>query len=200
MSAEEENFPSEKLMATDMKSYTDVLKETNFYNDDMKHIELDSVHSCHSIELDDLKNDCFVATNESQYKDLPHSFDINKLDKDHNFDTDCKDIAKSKMNFHSKVNKDPFVSQSHSVDTKEIIKDANYNTDSRDIAIATIHSQSKINKSPFLESWLIDNMESNVAGNENGIEPQDGEDIMAWKSVTSKDLFECWGSESDIRG
>ena len=199
MSAEEENFPSENLMPIEIKSCTHVLKESNFYNDDMKHIEFDSVHSCHSVELDDLKNDSCFATNKI-YKDLPHSFDMNKLDKDHNIDTDCKDIANPKMNFHSEVNKDPIVGQSHSVDTKEIIKDTSYTTDCRDIAIATRHSQSKINKGPFLETWLIDNMESNVAGNETGIESQDGEDIMSWKSVTAKDLIECWGSELDIRG
>ena len=152
MSAEEENFPSENLMAIDMKSFTDVLKETIFYNDDMKHIEFDSIHSRHSIELDDLRNDSYVATDEI-YKDLSHTFNMNKLDKDHNTDTDCKDIAKSELNFYSKVNKDPFVGQSHSVDTKEIIKDTSYTTDCRDIAIAARHSQSKPNKGPFLETW-----------------------------------------------
>ena len=199
MSAEEENFPSENLMAIDMKSCTDVLKESNFYNDDMKHIEFDSVHSCHSIELDDLKNDSCFTTNEI-YEDLSHSFNMKEIDKDHSIDTDSKDLAKSKMNFHSEGNKDPFVDQSHSIDTIEMIKDHRHTTDCRDIAIATIHSQSKLNKGPFLKTWLIDNMESNVTGNETGIEAQDGEDIMAWKSVTAKDLFECWGSESDIRG
>ena len=198
MSAEEENFLSENLTAIDMKSCTDVLKETNFYNDDMKHIEFDSEHSCHSIELDDLKNDSCFATYKI-YKDLSHSFNMKEIDKDHSIETDCKDLAKSKISFHSEVNKDPFLGQSHSIDTIEMIKDHSHTTDCKDIAIDTIHSQSKLNKGPFLETWLIDNMESNVAGNETGIEAQDRED-MAWKSVTAKDLFECWGCESDIRG